>query len=461
MGPSDGTAASEPLAVVGLTLVDKSRSVSTAPRVSVGAVRFGGWQIHPITSAGPDFAGHDCYLVRVHYDLELGDGVLGLSSVEVGFVFETSEVTVADAIPRAVTEPRPAEQFWVTPQLGFAPVSGALPAGAGAHDRTRAGGVVGGDLPLPPLTPVIETFGIGGGDVRWRHRWNLPDHGSAGSHSGWLLVLVPTGCLELPVRAEIVYHLPPGADLRLRPRAEPAAFVVRLPVAPAVVTAESMSTAARQRPARRARTAVPGVTSVSENVLAAETSMRLGFTVDVVGYSTRSVPAQNDVQRRITELVDGLVSEDLDIELVETQRQVSGDGVVVFLPDCDVTRALPTLLSGVARRLALDNGRHADRVRLRLAADFGPVGNGAAGFTGPTVISFCRLVDSSPLRSAIEGAPGVDVVALISDYLHRSVVAPGYPGLDHTRFSPVRAVVKSYQADAWLWTGDPRAADGR
>jgi hypothetical protein len=185
----------------------------------------------------------------------------------------------------------------------------------------------------------------------------------------------------------------------------------------------------------------------------ARTEIRMGFGVDVVGYSTRPTPLKDEVQRRLTELLPEVLG-DLGLGPAQVDQQDTGDGMNVFLPaTVEVHRALPGLLHSWRDRLARDNGRCRDRLRLRLAAVVGPVGWAPLGFTGATVVELSRLLDSDVLRGAVVAHPGADLVVLVSHQLHAYVVGEGHPGLDANRFRRHVVNVRTYSGDAWLWIG--------
>jgi hypothetical protein len=180
--------------------------------------------------------------------------------------------------------------------------------------------------------------------------------------------------------------------------------------------------------------------------------IRHGFVLDVAAYGPRSVPDRSDVQRRVHGLVQEVLL-DIGIDPGRSDRQGTGDGMIVLLPEGgQFQRALPQLLRSTARRLAADNRRHTDRVRLRMATSIGPVGHGATGYSGDTVTEMSRLVDSDVLRQALESDPAADLVVIVSNVLYGWVVGVGHPGLDAAEFKPVDIQVKSFQAPAWLWT---------
>ena len=180
--------------------------------------------------------------------------------------------------------------------------------------------------------------------------------------------------------------------------------------------------------------------------------IRMGFALDIVSYSSRTSPDKNDVQQRLADLVNGML-DDLGIHLSATDHQGTGDGINVFLPEsCEIHRALPQLLRSCRDRLARDNARSQDRIRLRFATDVGPTGLAALGFSGRTVVAMCRLLDSEVLRAAVRDHPDIDLVALISGQVHEYVVGEGYSALPPARVLQRRSVsVKEFHDDAWLW----------
>jgi hypothetical protein len=181
---------------------------------------------------------------------------------------------------------------------------------------------------------------------------------------------------------------------------------------------------------------------------------RLGFGFDVIGYSSRSSPQQAEVQQRLAGMVERVLL-GIGLELHDTDRQDAGDGMVVVLPpDLELHRVLPGLLRGWRIQVLAGNGEHpGDRIRLRLSVAAGPFANAAIGFAGATIIEIGRLLDSAALRRAAADHHDADVVALISDRLYADVVGEGHPGLDPDQFVRIPVEVKTYQKEAWLWTG--------
>ncbi|WP_125591890.1 CATRA conflict system CASPASE/TPR repeat-associated protein [Amycolatopsis balhimycina] len=181
-------------------------------------------------------------------------------------------------------------------------------------------------------------------------------------------------------------------------------------------------------------------------------TVRLGYALDIVGFSKRPAPRREALQRRLAALSEEVLA-DLGVPPEETDHQGTGDGLIVFLPDgCPVHEALPRLLNSWHTRLAADNARHAERLRLRLAVAIGPFGLAALGFRGQTVIEVNRLLDSELLRGTLAERDDLGLAALVSDQLYGYVVGDGYPGLDPGQFHRHDVTVKSFSAQAWLWT---------
>jgi hypothetical protein len=181
--------------------------------------------------------------------------------------------------------------------------------------------------------------------------------------------------------------------------------------------------------------------------------LRMAFVLDVAGYGARTVLQQQEVQRRLRELVDATLGGcelKLDPEIVE--HQWTGDGINAVLPaDIDPTVILPLLTRSLASALGADNAQSTDRIRLRMAVSAGLIERSVAGFSGQLIMDISRLVDSSALREALAACPAADLAVAISDHVYAMVVRPGYPGIPDGQFSPMRVVAKEFSAAAWLW----------
>ena len=180
--------------------------------------------------------------------------------------------------------------------------------------------------------------------------------------------------------------------------------------------------------------------------------IRMGFMLDIVGYSRRDAWAQERLQQRLVGLVR-LMLDDLRVELSDIDHQGTGDGLLVILPErVDVHRVLPALLAFATRLLAEDNAMFQDRIRVRMAADIGPVRIAELGFEGVMVTNMARLLDSTPLRDWVDEHPERDLSVALSDSLHRFVVAEGTPELPAEQFTQVHVQVNETTSTGWLWT---------
>ncbi|MDU0291476.1 CATRA conflict system CASPASE/TPR repeat-associated protein [Saccharothrix longispora] len=189
-------------------------------------------------------------------------------------------------------------------------------------------------------------------------------------------------------------------------------------------------------------------------------AIRLGFMLDVVRYSARSTPEMARLQQRVADLVDAVLGA-LDLTLADCDHQGTGDGLMVFLPaHVDIQRAVPVLLRETTARLGLDNDTYRDRLRVRMALDVGPMGLAALGFSGKIASVMGRLLDSAPLRRAVVDHPAADLVAMVSDRLHGYVVGEGVPDVAAEEFDRVDIAVKTFHAEAWLWTSAHRGKSG-
>ncbi|MFI6507270.1 hypothetical protein ACIBCT_06675 [Streptosporangium sp. NPDC050855] len=179
--------------------------------------------------------------------------------------------------------------------------------------------------------------------------------------------------------------------------------------------------------------------------------VRMGFAVDIVGYSGRSAPKRKELQERL-EAIFVRTMDELDVDVAATDRQGTGDGMNVFLPQAlELHTALPRLLHAWRDHLARDNRRHDDRMRVRMAVVLGPVGIAVLGYSGSSIVEVNRMLDSEALRRAVREHPRADLAVLVSDLLHRYTVREGHPELDPFEFTSCDVANKGFAADAWLW----------
>nr|BFE49917.1 hypothetical protein GCM10017745_33440 [Saccharothrix mutabilis subsp. capreolus] len=146
-------------------------------------------------------------------------------------------------------------------------------------------------------------------------------------------------------------------------------------------------------------------------------------------------------------------------------RQDRGDGLLVLVPP-EVAKVLfaERLPAALATRLDEHNSTHEpqERVRLRVAVHAGEVYPDGAGVVGHAVNHVCRLVDSEPLRGALETSAGT-IALMVSDWFFEEVVRHSLTAEAH-RFRPVQVAVKETDTTAWIHDPNtpelPRQRDG-
>ncbi len=187
-------------------------------------------------------------------------------------------------------------------------------------------------------------------------------------------------------------------------------------------------------------------------------ALRMGFVLDVAGYGKRAVPDRDTVQQRLRRLVVASLAEcglALGTRTADRQsvdHQWTGDGINgVLPPDVDAPATLSVLIRSLAVGLRADNARHCDRIRLRMAVGVGLIERSAAGFGGPVIVDINRLVDSGPLRAALDAEPAADLVVAISDQAYTLIVQPGYPGIPASQFTRASVTAKEFSGSAWIW----------
>ncbi|WP_067792199.1 tetratricopeptide repeat protein [Actinomadura formosensis] len=178
--------------------------------------------------------------------------------------------------------------------------------------------------------------------------------------------------------------------------------------------------------------------------------------LDIKGWSGRLVPEQIRAQQA---LVSVAMTACREAGLPERIVQSSGDGVLILPPsDIDETTVIPALVAELEVALWQENRllAQAARIRLRLALTSGLVIPGPAGFNGAAVIDCFRLLDSRPVKAALEDFPQAQLAVIVSDHLFQDVIRNGFRSLRAEDFWRVRSSLpaKGFSMDAWLYVSD-------
>ncbi|MFF1487026.1 toll/interleukin-1 receptor domain-containing protein [Streptomyces sp. NPDC058319] len=187
------------------------------------------WQVDRVEAPTGTFDGFDAHLVKINYDVDLKPRASEtVSWFEIAFDFvsdvaQNPHVTVVDAVPHSGTLTKLPKNYVLNQFLNFVPCDD----GASAHAH------------LPATGDRIDTFGIGGRRVRWRHVSLDATNVQSGSYAAWLVLLTPAGQTAQRVEFSARYDLSLGGDLELRQTQQPTEFRLPLsapPDAPGVVT---------------------------------------------------------------------------------------------------------------------------------------------------------------------------------------------------------------------------------
>ncbi|QKW38299.1 hypothetical protein HUT06_33395 [Actinomadura sp. NAK00032] len=190
--------------------------------------------------------------------------------------------------------------------------------------------------------------------------------------------------------------------------------------------------------------------------MGARSRRSLCAALDIKGWSSRLVPEQIRAQQALVTVAMAACRE---AGLPEQIVQSSGDGVLILPPsDIDETAAIPALVAELEVALRQENRLLAEdaRIRLRLALTSGLVTPGPAGFNGAAVIDCFRLLDSPPVKDALDDHPAAQLAVIVSDHLFQDVIRNGFRSLRAEDFWRVRSSLpgKGFAMDAWLYVSD-------
>ncbi|QQQ77795.1 substrate-binding domain-containing protein [Saccharothrix sp. 6-C] len=177
---------------------------------------------------------------------------------------------------------------------------------------------------------------------------------------------------------------------------------------------------------------------------------RTVVVVDVVAFSRRSPAPQAEIRRGLYAALEAAF-EGSGLDWSAIDHEDRGDGVLVLVPP-DVPKSrvvggLPHALLGELRRYNATRTEDA-RIRLRMAITAGEVRHDEHGVLGGEVTLAFRLLDSRPLREAVERSAALFAL-IVSDRFYDDVVGPN-PAMDPESFRRVGVEVKEVRGHAWL-----------
>jgi hypothetical protein len=201
---------------------------------------------------------------------------------------------------------------------------------------------------------------------------------------------------------------------------------------------------------------------------------RLCVGVDLKRYSGWTTPQQIQAQRGLDEMLT-VMWERAGIDRQLCARLPGGDGEFLLLPPgidepavvaALITRTRLTIAEANLRQEALPGGV---RLRVRMAMHEGVSHHAELGYAGQVVVALRRMLDSAPLRRALDSDPDLVLAVAMSDPVFQDSVAQQYEGLDPERFHTVRLEDPAHGFDLDVWihvpgddrtptdTADPRA----
>jgi hypothetical protein len=174
--------------------------------------------------------------------------------------------------------------------------------------------------------------------------------------------------------------------------------------------------------------------------------------VDAVGYGRGNDQDHFVMQAGIkTVLNDAASAAKLDRN--RWSLQGAGDGELAILPPNEPE---PLIVDAYARqldvRLAIYNAALPPerRIRLRMAVHFGAAMPAENGYAGQGVVAVSRLVDSPPVREALQAAPDATLVLALTRQVFDDVVRQGHVSFSEADFTRVTVQVKEFQDEAWI-----------
>lgn len=180
----------------------------------------------------------------------------------------------------------------------------------------------------------------------------------------------------------------------------------------------------------------------------------LCMATDGEKYSRLDTPSQEAFQADLVRLLEeAAVLSGLDRTTWE--RQPQGDQEFTVLP---LDTREPVVVGSFVRNLTIRLGERnanlagGERMRLRLAIDYGVARTAALGYSGPAPVSVARYLNASQLKRVLEALDSTDLALIVSDRVYQDVVrlrGEGQ-GLDPSRYVRVHVREKDFSGYGWI-----------
>ncbi|RZE02820.1 hypothetical protein C0Q64_11110 [Streptomyces albidoflavus] len=180
----------------------------------------------------------------------------------------------------------------------------------------------------------------------------------------------------------------------------------------------------------------------------------LCMAADAEKYSRLDTPGQEALQADLVRVLEeaAMLS---GLDRTTWERQPKGDEEFAVLPaDTQEPLVLGRFVRHLAVRIGERNANRAEgeRMRLRLAIDFGVARTAALGHSGPAPVSVARYLNADQLKRVLEKLSSTDLVVIVSDRVYQDVVRfrGDGQGLDPARYVKVHVRKKEFSGYGWI-----------
>jgi len=166
--------------------------------------------------------------------------------------------------------------------------------------------------------------------------------------------------------------------------------------------------------------------------------------LDIEDFSLRPENAQATLHEELYEVV-GFALGRAGLGLADCPVQDRGDGMLILVPvGASPTRLLRELQRGLEDALLAHRAKYNEdhRMRLRVGLNQGLVIRMGERWTGTAINDLARLVDAGPVKRVLAEARRAQLVLVVSESVHTSVVLGRYPGIDPAAYLPADFVTK-------------------